>query len=188
MFLRKIWMNRQSEHPARRRLTPVSGVSNTYDVERDEGLILEEGDAFDQKNMNDLEQRISAGFSELAVFTATLKLDGWQHSGTSWTQLVPCKGMLAIYKTSPPWVYKTGVKDTDDQLRDALGQLEDGYLETLDDKIKVTLYVEPPKCDIQMHLQRRYTTDGSSSEGEALEFATHQEVQQMLDQVFGKEG
>lgn len=63
MFEKKTWINRQSEHPSRRRLTP-SGNDNEYDVARAEGLVMEEGDAFDADTMNDLERRIGAGFAE----------------------------------------------------------------------------------------------------------------------------
>ena len=64
-FLKKIWQNRQSEHPSRRILTNV----NTNDimmveVTRSEGEVLAEGDAFDESNMNDLENRIESAFSE----------------------------------------------------------------------------------------------------------------------------
>lgn len=57
IFKKKTWENRQSEFPTRRRLieTEIQGV---YDVEREEGLVLKEGDAFSEKNMNDLEVRI----------------------------------------------------------------------------------------------------------------------------------
>lgn len=46
MFEKKTWVNRQSEHPARRRLTPT-GNDNEFDVARAEGVIMEDGDAFD---------------------------------------------------------------------------------------------------------------------------------------------
>lgn len=64
-FLKKIWQNRQSEHPSRRILTNV----NTNDimmveVARSEGEVLAEGDAFDESNMNDLEERIENAFSD----------------------------------------------------------------------------------------------------------------------------
>lgn len=64
MFEKKTWVNRQSEHPARRRLTPT-GNDNEYDVARAEGVILEDGDAFDAETMNDLEKRVAEGFSTL---------------------------------------------------------------------------------------------------------------------------
>ena len=46
MFEKKVWNDRQSEHPARRRLTPTEN-DNEYEVSRAEGLVMEEGDAFD---------------------------------------------------------------------------------------------------------------------------------------------
>lgn len=64
MFEKKTWVNRQSEHPARRRLTPT-GNDNEYDVARAEGVIMEDGDAFDAETMNDLEKRVAGGFSTL---------------------------------------------------------------------------------------------------------------------------
>lgn len=64
MYERKVWVNRQSEHPARRKLTPT-GNDGEYDVSRSEGVIMEDGDAFDADTMNDLERRVAAGFTEL---------------------------------------------------------------------------------------------------------------------------
>ena len=64
MFEKKTWVNRQSEHPARRRLTPT-GNDNEYDVARAEGVIMEDGDAFDAETMNDLGKRVAEGFSTL---------------------------------------------------------------------------------------------------------------------------
>lgn len=64
MFEKKTWVNRQSEHPARRRLTPT-GNDNEFDVARAEGVIMEDGDAFDAETMNNLEKRVAEGFSTL---------------------------------------------------------------------------------------------------------------------------
>lgn len=64
MYERKVWINRQSEHPSRRKLTPT-GNDGEYDVSRSEGIIMEDGDAFDADTMNDLERRVAAGFTEL---------------------------------------------------------------------------------------------------------------------------
>lgn len=64
MYERKVWVNRQSEHPSRRKLTPT-GNDGEYDVSRSEGIIMEDGDAFDADTMNDLERRVEAGFTEL---------------------------------------------------------------------------------------------------------------------------
>lgn len=64
MYERKVWVNRQSEHPSRRKLTQT-GNDGEYDVSRSEGIIMEDGDAFDADTMNDLERRVAAGFTEL---------------------------------------------------------------------------------------------------------------------------
>lgn len=64
MYEKKTWVNRQSEHPARRKLIPT-GNDGEYDVSRSEGIIMEDGDAFDADTMNDLERRVAAGFTEL---------------------------------------------------------------------------------------------------------------------------
>ena len=87
-YEKKTWKNRQSEHPNRRTLTPVDGQENIYDVTRAEGLIMEEGDAFDQEEMNNLEERISNSFSELSSVTVTLPSSGWQGSQAPYTQTV----------------------------------------------------------------------------------------------------
>ena len=63
MFEKKVWNDRQSEHPARRRLTPTEN-DNEYEVSRAEGLVMEEGDAFDAATMNDLENRVAKAFAE----------------------------------------------------------------------------------------------------------------------------
>ena len=47
----------------RRTLTPT-GAENEYDVARAEGVIAEDGDPFNAETMNDLEQRVAAGFKE----------------------------------------------------------------------------------------------------------------------------
>lgn len=64
MYERKVWVNRQSEHPSRRKLTPT-GNDGEYDVSRSEGIIMEDGDPFDADTMNDLERRVAAGFTEM---------------------------------------------------------------------------------------------------------------------------
>ena len=68
----KTWANRESEFPDRRTLTPVSGAANTYTVTRAEGTVTVQGDAFDAENMNDMESRISAGFSGTVPTTRTV--------------------------------------------------------------------------------------------------------------------
>lgn len=58
-FVKKEWKDRFTEFAGRRRLTDVeTGAETVVDVERDEGLVSQAGDAFSAVNMNDLEQRI----------------------------------------------------------------------------------------------------------------------------------
>lgn len=61
LFEKKTWKDRLTEFPGRRKITDVStNVSTVVDVARNEGNILQEGDAFNKTNMDDLEQRIEA--------------------------------------------------------------------------------------------------------------------------------
>ena len=64
-FTKKIWKNRIAEYINRRLLTMEDGSTNLVTVARDEGTISQEGDAFNAANMNDLEDRIEAGFDEV---------------------------------------------------------------------------------------------------------------------------
>lgn len=65
-FVRKTWKDRLVEFPGRRRLKNVAtGEESVFDVSRNEGNVLQEGDAFDEENMNDLEGRIADEFDEL---------------------------------------------------------------------------------------------------------------------------
>ena len=81
-YEKKTWKNRQSEYPNRRTLTPVDGQENTYDVARAEGLVMEEGDAFDQQAMNDLEERIESGLVDSGVNVYTHTKSGTVHEFT----------------------------------------------------------------------------------------------------------
>ena len=67
-FTKKTWMDRNVEHPSRRKLTPVSGEENVYDVTRSEGSVITPGDAFNAENMNDLEARISEAYTDLKTY------------------------------------------------------------------------------------------------------------------------
>lgn len=64
-FTKKTWKNRIAEYINRRRLTMEDGSTSLVTVARDEGTISQEGDAFNAANMNDLEDRIKAGFTEV---------------------------------------------------------------------------------------------------------------------------
>lgn len=64
-FTKKTWKNRIAEYINRRLITMEDGSTNLVTVARDEGTISQEGDAFNAVNMNDLEDRIEAGFDEV---------------------------------------------------------------------------------------------------------------------------
>ena len=63
-FAQKTWKDRVAEYINRRILTKEDGTKELVSVERNEGTISQEGDAFSAENMNDLEQRIANEFSE----------------------------------------------------------------------------------------------------------------------------
>lgn len=67
----KTWVDRVVEYAGRRKLTNVTtGTEELVDVARSEGTVSKEGDAFNAKNMNDLEQRIHDTFAEVTkVYT-----------------------------------------------------------------------------------------------------------------------
>lgn len=64
-FNLKTWVNRISEYPTRRKLTKSDGSTELVTVERAEGQVSQEGNAFSADEMNDLEKRIREGFDEL---------------------------------------------------------------------------------------------------------------------------
>ena len=68
-FNRKVWTNRMTEYPNRRRLTREDGTSELVTVAREEGKVSKEGDPFSEETMNDLEQRINDGFNDIAQIT-----------------------------------------------------------------------------------------------------------------------
>lgn len=72
-FTKKEWVDRNVEHPSRRKLTAVEGETDVYDVVRNEGTITNPGDAFNADTMNDLEGRIDDGFTSIKnISTGTL--------------------------------------------------------------------------------------------------------------------
>lgn len=69
MFEQKEWKDRVTEYPTRRNLVKEGGDTETVTVERNEGNVSQEGDAFSAENMNGLEQRISDAFGECPTST-----------------------------------------------------------------------------------------------------------------------
>ena len=65
-FKKKTWIDRMVEFAGRRKITNVStSAAQIIDVERAEGAVSQEGDAFSAENMNDLEKRISVAFADV---------------------------------------------------------------------------------------------------------------------------
>lgn len=98
-FSAKEWKARLVEFAGRRSLRNVAnGETATYDVSRSEGQVSQEGDAFNTKNMNDLEQRVANGFADAKTAVDTLNRD---LAGLSFGQ-----------DADGNWGYKTGGADT----------------------------------------------------------------------------
>lgn len=75
-FTPKEWKARLVEFAGRRLLRNVAnGETVTYDVSRSEGQVSQEGDAFNTKNMNDLEQRVANGFANAKTAVDALSND-----------------------------------------------------------------------------------------------------------------
>ena len=81
-FKKKTWKNRIAEYINRRLITMEDGSTSLVTVARDEGTISQEGDAFNAANMNNLEDRIEAGFEE--INTDLTKLVQKLHPVGSW--------------------------------------------------------------------------------------------------------
>ena len=65
-FKKKTWIDRMVEFAGRRKITNLStSAAQIIDVERAEGAVSQEGDAFSAENMNDLEKRISDAFADV---------------------------------------------------------------------------------------------------------------------------
>ena len=94
-FTKKTWKNRIAEYINRRLITMEDGSTNLVTVARDEGTISQEGDAFNAANMNDLEDRIEAGFADVSQSLTNLRTfpeDGERLIGTA--------GRYKVYEVS----------------------------------------------------------------------------------------
>ncbi len=93
-FTKKTWKNRIAEYINRRLITMEDGSTNLVTVARDEGTISQEGDAFNAANMNDLEDRIEAGFDEVnqSLINATDNIGGILKN----TKLIPANLILEV--------------------------------------------------------------------------------------------
>ena len=87
IFEKKTWTDRITEYPKRRRLNEVEGQPNIFDVDREEGIITSEGDAFNSTNMKSLENRIEVAFdnTETKINTARAGVELYSSGGTRGT-------------------------------------------------------------------------------------------------------
>ena len=70
------------EHPGRIKLTPVSGETDTYDVERAEGAVTQTGTPFNAETFNGIAQDLLDNTAEqIAALETTGTTDGW-----TWTK------------------------------------------------------------------------------------------------------
>ena len=63
-YSKKTWLQRIVENPGRRLLT-ATGTTNVWDITRNEGVVVQAGDAFSVANMNDMETRIETAFNAI---------------------------------------------------------------------------------------------------------------------------
>jgi len=174
VFEQKIWRDRQAEHRGRRKLVPT-GTEQVFDVERAEGLVIEEGDAFDAATMNDLERRIAAGMDGvLGLYSATLTLENWRPVDDSdlnsgYTQAAPLTSVqtgeaaaAGVRLCSGPMCRKTEDPATNATLLKALALVNAGW-ETLENGV-ITLHLsKKPACDLAVVWQAA----GAEALGEA---------------------
>lgn len=114
-FTPKEWKARLVEFAGRRLLRNVAnGQSATYDVSRSEGQISQEGDAFNTKNMNDLEQRISNGFANAKTNIDALNRDlgglsFGQDADGNWGYKAGGADTVTPFKGDPDFDYEHGI-------------------------------------------------------------------------------
>lgn len=100
-FAKKTWKDRIAEFPTRRRLTKEDNTSELVTVAREEGTLSQEGDAFSAENMNDLENRIDAEFTEVnGNFSGypdyANAIDIKSYGSSAWKYTCPQNGYILI--------------------------------------------------------------------------------------------
>lgn len=159
MYERKTWKNRETEFPGRRRMTAVDGQEDVFDVSREEGLILEEGDAFDADTMNNMEQRVEEGFSNTCqyLYKATFDMDSWAPGSGNVTQtatLVPVDGGPPVTSGSTLLACEgtdsTLPQDTKDAMSGPAGEIAKASKTLGDNSITVTLD-SAPDVDVEIY-------------------------------------
>ena len=104
-FAKKTWKDRIAEFPTRRRLTKEDNTSELVTVAREEGTLSQEGDAFSAENMNDLENRIDAEFTEvngkliienITIDTVTLKPSAFSYVDLYAAKCAKCRQIVYL--------------------------------------------------------------------------------------------
>lgn len=114
-FSAKEWKARLVEFAGRRSLRNVAnGETATYDVSRSEGQVSQEGDAFNTKNMNDLEQRVANGFADAKTAVDTLNSDlgglsFGQDADGNWGYKAGGADTVTPFKGDPDFDYEHGI-------------------------------------------------------------------------------
>ena len=163
MYESKTWKNRETEFPGRRRMTAVDGQEDVFDVTREEGLILEEGDAFDADTMNALEERVKASFNNTCqyLYKATFLVDGWSGDGP-YTQTVSVQAVdggpvitSASHMTSGLFCDDTVQGDAQDALLEAATLVDKGKKTFGSGTITCVLENEKPEADAEVYFNVR---------------------------------
>lgn len=73
-YVQKVWVDRDSQYPDRRVLIDIdTNVAKTYDIQRAEGVIREEGTQLTAENFNNLENRIASQFDTVGGDISSLQ-------------------------------------------------------------------------------------------------------------------
>lgn len=109
-FVKKEWKDRLVEFAGRRKLKDVkTNTITTVDVTRNEGAVMQAGDAFSSENMNSLEDRIYTGFDGIikvytnvsvaanawATYTAQLDYESSIRTDYPYKADIPLQGITA---------------------------------------------------------------------------------------------
>ena len=125
-FVKKTWKNRIAEYINRRLLTKEDGSTELVTVARDEGQVSQEGDAFNAANMNDLEDRIAAGFTEINQSLANGKIKFGIDSSGNYGYIKDGADTVIPFKSYDQG-YAQGVTDADNRANANSTNYKTGY-------------------------------------------------------------
>lgn len=159
-FTKKTWTNRTSEYPTRRKLV-ATDIANVYDVERQEGTILTEGDAFSADNMNNLEGRIETAVTgvenDVARIKArteiTLLTTGWVTTDAPFTrkQTVSVPGITADDVVHLEYTYTSITTAAAlEAYQEAYTCIQGGVVNTVADGLEIYITGDAPTTDFKV--------------------------------------